>query len=85
MKNTNEIIYLESVGSNIDTKTAIVYPAFTNGKSDTNHPMSLLKDDISAEWLDSLSEEDNDTVYKVYMSVKRKDFIKVNKHLTNKF
>lgn len=74
MKNTNEIIYLKSVGSNIDTETAIVYPAFTNGKSDINHPISLLEDDVPAEWFDSLSAKDHDTVYNIFSKVQRKWF-----------
>ncbi len=60
------MIYLKSVGSFIDPNTANVYPAFDNGKSDLKNPISLLEDEVSMEWWDSLSVEDYETAESIH-------------------
>ena len=60
------MIYLKSVGSFIDPNTANIYPAFDYGKSDLKNPISLLEDEVSMEWWDSLSEEDYETTESIY-------------------
>jgi len=62
------MIYLKSVGSFIDPNTANIYPAFDNGKSDLNNPISLLEDEVSAEWWNSLNNKD----YKITTIIKNK-------------
>jgi len=60
------MIYLKSVGSFIDPNTANIYPSFDNGKSDLKNPISLLEDEVSMEWWDSLSEEDYETTESIH-------------------
>ncbi len=60
------MIYLKSVGSFIDPNTANIYPVFDNGKSDLKNPISLLEDEVSMEWWDSLSEEDYETTESIH-------------------
>ena len=62
------MIYLKSVGSLIDPNTANIYPAFDNGKSDLKNPISLLDDEVSIDWWNSLNNKD----YKITTIIKNK-------------
>jgi len=66
MKAKDKMIYLKSVGSYINPNTANIYPAFDNGKIDLKNPISLLEDEVSMEWWDSLSEEDYETTESIH-------------------
>jgi len=59
------MIYLKSVGSFIDPNTAIIYP-FCEWEKRFKKPISLLEDEVSMEWWDSLSEEDYETTESIY-------------------
>ena len=53
---------LNSVGSLLDSDTGTIYPQLENGNPDWDCPISLYDDEVSAEWLDSLSNEDYKTI-----------------------
>ncbi len=52
------MIYLKSVGSYLDDEKGIIYPAFSNNTPDTDLPISLVDDEVSSDWIESLSRED---------------------------
>ena len=56
--------YLQSVGSFLDTKTAIIYPAFENDTPDLDNGVSLTEDIIPGEWFENLDENDRKIVEK---------------------
>lgn len=56
--------YLQSVGSFLDTKTAMIYPAFENDTPDLDNGVSLTEDIIPGEWLENLDENDRKIVEK---------------------
>jgi|TARA_R100000479_G_C6208660_1_gene137376 hypothetical protein len=56
------MILLDSVGTFIDIKTNITYPANIDSTPDMDNPLHL--DEIeSNEWFESLSAEDSEVVY----------------------
>jgi hypothetical protein len=52
------MIYLESVGSYLDPKKGVIYPAFETNEPDMNCPISLVEGEVASDWWDSLSTED---------------------------
>ena len=52
------MIYLESVGSYLDPKEGVIYPAFETNEPDINCPISLVEDEVSADWWETLSPDD---------------------------
>ena len=61
------LLELFSVGCVIDSKTAIVYPQNMDGSPDLSLPINLKQDEVSAEWYESLSQED----YKIVKQIKK--------------
>ena len=59
------MIYLESVGSYLDPKKGIIYPAKMIMAPDLDCPIDLIDDEASAEWYESLSNKDFVAVGKV--------------------
>ena len=58
-----EMIYLESVGTFLDTKTKMTHPANSGGTPDLYWGMAVtLDDEVSEERFDSLSPEDRAVV-----------------------
>tara|TARA_B100001287_G_C22547344_1_gene465119 strand:- start:96 stop:356 length:261 start_codon:yes stop_codon:yes gene_type:complete len=53
-----ELEYLKSVGSFLDIKKGIIYPALNNNKADMNNPISLKHDEVNSEWYNELSSVD---------------------------
>jgi len=56
---------LNSVGSVIDMETGMIYPQNEDGTFDFKLSISLVDDEVSSEWWDSLSLED----YKICQSL----------------
>ena len=56
--------YLESVGSFVNLEAGIIYPALVNGTPDMDSPISLVEDEVSADWWGGLSSEDFSSVKK---------------------
>lgn len=54
----NEMIYLESVGSYLDPKEGIIYPAFETDEPDMDNPISLVEDEVASDWWEGLSAKD---------------------------
>lgn len=52
------MIYLESVGSYLDPKKGVIYPAFETNEPDMNCPISLVEDEVAADWWETLSPDD---------------------------
>lgn len=52
------MIYLESVGSYLDPKEGVIYPAFETNEPDINCPISLVEDEVAADWWETLSPDD---------------------------
>ena len=52
------MIYLESVGSYLDPKEGVIYPAFETNEPDINCPISLVEDEVAADWWETLSPND---------------------------
>ena len=52
------LVELNSVGSILNLEEKIVYPQLQNGLPDLDCGVSLVEDEISIEWLDSLSQKD---------------------------
>ena len=55
-------IPLNSVGSLLDEDTGELYPMLEDGSPDWDNSLSLYEDELSAEWLDTLSNEDYKTI-----------------------
>jgi len=53
---------LNSVGSLLDSDTGQIYPQLEDGSPDWDCPISLYDDEVSSEWLDSLSKEDMELI-----------------------
>jgi hypothetical protein len=49
---------LNSVGSLLDEDTGTIYPQMIDGSPDWDDPISLYDDEVSSEWIESLSSED---------------------------
>tara|TARA_Y100000389_G_C17426054_1_gene499603 strand:- start:713 stop:898 length:186 start_codon:yes stop_codon:yes gene_type:complete len=56
------LVVLESVGSVLNTKQGIIYPQNENGSYDKNFSISLVEDEVNAEWYKELSTEDYELV-----------------------
>ena len=56
--NKSMLVVLESVGSVLNTKCGVIYPQNADGSYDKNFPISLVEDEVNAEWYDGLSKED---------------------------
>ena len=55
-------IPLNSVGSLLDGDTGELYPMLEDGSPDWDNSLSLYEDELSGEWLDTLSNEDYKTI-----------------------
>ena len=55
IKTLKDMIYLESVGSYLDPKEGIIYPAFETNEPDMDCPISLVEDEVASDWWDALS------------------------------
>lgn len=66
MKKDISLTYLDSVGSWLNESNGNIFPAFDDGKIDLNNPISLVEDEVSLDWWDSLSIEDMKKCYKYY-------------------
>ena len=53
---------LNSVGSLLDSDTGVIYPQLEDGNPDWDCPISLYDDEVSSEWIDSLSDGDYELV-----------------------
>ena len=56
------LIILESVGSVLDTNEMCIYPQNVDGSYDKDMSISISEEEVAADWWDSLSVEDFDTV-----------------------
>jgi len=56
------LLRLNSVGSVLDSESGIVYPQLVDGLPDLGMGISLVEDEVSAEWYGELSSEDYDKV-----------------------
>ena len=54
---------LESVGCLLDSDVGSVYPMNEDGSPDWNNETNLYKDEVSDEWVKSLSKEDIEKCY----------------------
>ena len=61
-KSMMNLIRLDSVGSVFDTSDLQVYPQLVDGLPDLGMGISLVEDEVSAEWYGELSSEDYDKV-----------------------
>ena len=58
-----KLVELKSVGSLLDPDTGCIYPQFSGGDlPDLDLEISLYDDEVSSEWIDSLSKEDYELV-----------------------
>ena len=58
LKNMSKLIELKSVGSIIDISSGTIYPQNEDGSPDLNMDISLVEDEVNAEWWEALSSED---------------------------
>jgi len=58
MKTRTELIYLKSVGTYLNQKKGIIYPALVNNEPDLDCPIYLKGDEVSREWYSALSAGD---------------------------
>jgi len=56
------LVELKSVGSWLDETRGIIYPMMSNGEYWIEEGVSLVEDEISAEWYKELSPEDYNLV-----------------------
>ena len=49
---------LKSVGSYLDYQSGVIYPMNSDGSADRECEISLIDDEVSSEWIESLSSED---------------------------
>ena len=56
------LIVLESVGSVLDTNEMFIYPQNADCSYDKDMSISISEEEVAADWWDSLSVEDFDTV-----------------------
>ena len=62
----NSQVALHSVGSVLDTETAVLYPMFEDGSADYDNPFCL--EDVDKEWYSELSEADHLTAHNTMLS-----------------
>ena len=56
------LVVLESVGSVLNTKQGIIYPQNADGSYNKNYSISLVEDEVNAEWYKELSTEDYELI-----------------------
>ena len=56
------LVVLESVGSVLNTKQGIIYPQNADGSYNKNYSISLVEDEVNAEWYKLLSTEDYELI-----------------------
>ena len=56
------LVVLESVGSVLNTKQGIIYPQNADGSYDKNFSISLVEDEVNAEWYKELSTKDYELI-----------------------
>ena len=56
------LVELKSVGSLLDIDCGLIYPQLEDGSPDWGCEISLYDDEVSSEWLDSLSDVDYELV-----------------------
>ena len=57
------LIELKSVGSLLDPNTGTIYPQYSGtDEPDLSCPIELSEDEVAADWWDSLSSDDYDTI-----------------------
>ena len=49
---------LKSVGSYLDYELGVIYPMNVDGSADRECEISLINDEVSSDWIESLSSED---------------------------
>ena len=59
---------LKSVGSYLDEDIGVIYPIEEDGTPDYGCSISLYDDEVSSEWIESLSDEDYN-VCKPYLNL----------------
>ena len=52
------LFQLKSVGSYLDYESGVIYPMNVDGSADRECEISLIDDEVSSEWIESLSSED---------------------------
>ena len=57
-KHNPNLIELKSVGSWLDATRGIIYPMMSNGEYFIEEGISLIEDEVSADWWEGLSTED---------------------------
>ena len=62
------LIELKSVGSYLDSDVGVIYPIEEDGTPDYGCGISLYDDEVSSEWIESLSDEDYN-VCKPYLNL----------------
>ena len=62
----DRMIKLESVGSWLNYDKGIIYPMFDEGDIDMESAISIIEEEVSSEWWESLSPSDYQIVKKFY-------------------
>ena len=62
----DRMIKLESVGSWLNYDKGIIYPMFDEGDIDMEFAISIIEEEVSSEWWESLSPSDYQIVKKFY-------------------
>jgi hypothetical protein len=62
----DRMIKLESVGSWLNYDKGIIYPMFDEGDIDMEFSISIIEDEVSSDWWESLSPSDYQIVKKFY-------------------
>jgi hypothetical protein len=62
----DRMIKLESVGSWLNYDKGIIYPMFDEGDIDMESAISIIEEEVSSEWWQSLSPSDYQIVKKFY-------------------
>tara|TARA_B110000977_G_scaffold192593_1_gene266320 strand:+ start:143 stop:388 length:246 start_codon:yes stop_codon:yes gene_type:complete len=62
----DRMIKLESVGSWLNYDKGIIYPMFDEGDIDMESATSIIEEEVSSEWWESLSPSDYQIVKKFY-------------------
>lgn len=62
----DRMIKLESVGSWLNYDKGIIYPMFDEGDIDMESATSIIEEEVSSEWWESLSPADYQIVKKFY-------------------
>ena len=62
----DRMIKLESVGSWLNYDKGIIYPMFDEGDIDMEFSISIIEEEVSSDWWESLSPSDYQIVKKFY-------------------